>query len=412
MNHLRLPHIALALAACCLTAACVRVGVTPSTGELSAERGRSAQASATSIPTAAPGGALLLWARSGLPAAVSDQAAGVEHVVATAARRHDTLSLVGSRDAAGNPVDDLEPGWRIPVAGLAIDPASYAAVVPDSEVRDGLDRLEPGTVLLSVTSAARRHLDVGSSIDLVGRTGLTVVGVVPDADVGDAEIVVHADDAEAAGFVRDHSIVVRHDAADEESRERLVEDLRALLPPDAVARAVEGPVMAGLRDAPLVLSLSAIKARFGEFAFKPHDGARTVDAGASWAVANIVVESVPILGRVQCHRGIMDDLRAVLSEIRDTGLADRIDPSRYEGCFYARRISMERPTLSSHSWGIALDINVDLDLPGLGPPPDPEIVAIFARHGFRWGGDFLTPDNHHFEWVGELADDGTGPASR
>lgn len=27
-------------------------------------------------------------------------------------------------------------------------------------------------------------------------------------------------------------------------------------------------------------------------------------------------------------------------------------------------------------------------------------LAAFEEHGFRWGGDFLTPDNHHLEWVG------------
>jgi hypothetical protein len=27
-------------------------------------------------------------------------------------------------------------------------------------------------------------------------------------------------------------------------------------------------------------------------------------------------------------------------------------------------------------------------------------VAIFAAHGFTWGGDFLATDPIHFEWVG------------
>ena len=28
-------------------------------------------------------------------------------------------------------------------------------------------------------------------------------------------------------------------------------------------------------------------------------------------------------------------------------------------------------------------------------------MRIFRRHGFAWGGNFLTPDGMHFEWVGE-----------
>lgn len=31
------------------------------------------------------------------------------------------------------------------------------------------------------------------------------------------------------------------------------------------------------------------------------------------------------------------------------------------------------------------------------------MIEIFGRHGFRWGGDFTTPDNHHWEWVGVRA---------
>jgi hypothetical protein len=31
-------------------------------------------------------------------------------------------------------------------------------------------------------------------------------------------------------------------------------------------------------------------------------------------------------------------------------------------------------------------------------------VQIFRKHGFSWGGNYLTPDGMHFEWVGERRD--------
>ncbi|MGI8575156.1 MAG: M15 family metallopeptidase [Egibacteraceae bacterium] len=110
---------------------------------------------------------------------------------------------------------------------------------------------------------------------------------------------------------------------------------------------------------------------------------------------------MPLLGTVRCHRDILPDMRAALRQVAEAGLSDEIDPGRYAGCFYPRRISTAAAQLSRHSWGIALDINVDLSLEAGGERPHPEIIAAFARHGFRWGGDFIVPDNHHFEWIGE-----------
>lgn len=59
--------------------------------------------------------------------------------------------------------------------------------------------------------------------------------------------------------------------------------------------------------------------------------------------------------------------------------------------------------ISNHSWGTAIDINpatnpftnlcsISFDMP-------PEVVKVFERHGFRWGGRFLEkPDYMHFEY--------------
>jgi hypothetical protein len=40
-----------------------------------------------------------------------------------------------------------------------------------------------------------------------------------------------------------------------------------------------------------------------------------------------------------------------------------------------------------------------------------DVVRIFRKHGFAWGGNWRTPDGMHFEWVGEARDQ-IGYASR
>jgi len=74
----------------------------------------------------------------------------------------------------------------------------------------------------------------------------------------------------------------------------------------------------------------------------------------------------------------------------------------YEGGCYAPRIARfsNGGSVSAHSWGIAVDINVDVNPLGGKPRQDPRLVAIMTAHNFTWGGRWLRPDGAHFEWVG------------
>ena len=224
-----------------------------------------------------------------------------------------------------------------------------------------------------------------------------------DEVAGRSELVAHVDDADALGLDPDGAVFVRHSAAPGARTDDLVAAVRALLPDDVTARVVDVAEGSERRRAPLVLSLAQVKERFGEFAYRPRDGQREIEVAPGFTDERIVTAQVPLLGAVTCHRDIVEDLSAALQQIADAGLGQEIDAARYAGCFYPRRISTDGDSLSRHSWGIAVDVNVDLSLPGGGAPPHPEVIAAFERHGFRWGGEFITPDNHHFEWVGDAA---------
>ena len=46
-------------------------------------------------------------------------------------------------------------------------------------------------------------------------------------------------------------------------------------------------------------------------------------------------------------------------------------------------------------------MNTVTNAQGARPQMDCRVVRIFRKHNFAWGGNFLTPDGMHFEWVGE-----------
>ncbi len=71
---------------------------------------------------------------------------------------------------------------------------------------------------------------------------------------------------------------------------------------------------------------------------------------------------------------------------------------RYGGTHMFRKMGHEN-ALSTHSWGIAIDVNPHLGHYGK-PSKQPEfIVDIFKERGFIWGGDFKITDAMHFQAV-------------
>ena len=78
--------------------------------------------------------------------------------------------------------------------------------------------------------------------------------------------------------------------------------------------------------------------RVGSFSYRILDGGR-IAPDPAWVAANIRTERVPILGAVTCHRVMLPQLRAALTEVVDQGLADAIHPEQFAGCYYPRYIA-------------------------------------------------------------------------
>ena len=102
---------------------------------------------------------------------------------------------------------------------------------------------------------------------------------------------------------------------------------------------------------------------------------------------------VPASGKVRVHTLARAPFMLAFAEIAAAGFLG--DILTYDGLFYPRHIgsNVARP-LSSHSWGIAIDLNAAWN--GYGKPPAKagargsvrRLVPIFARYGFAWGGDW------------------------
>jgi hypothetical protein len=323
--------------------------------------------------------------QGGLPEGVAESVADEAGVTSVAVVRGATLGLVRTVDADGEVVDELPDGWRFPLEVLAVEPASYHDVLGVAEVLG----LGPDEGLLSESSAEVRRLGPGAALWLRDGTRVSVAGVLPDEVLGAGELVVTTGSPLPIDTER-YLLARTAEPLDEDGRARLLE---LAGPRSGVDVGGEVPV---LRHAAGVMPPARLKVHFGEFAVTDGPG-RWIRQGATWLREYHAEESVPILGATECHRDMFPPLRAAMQELVDRGLAHLVDADDFGGCWAPR--TQGSAALSSHAWGIAVDLNVAGNHYGAEPTMPEEIVRVMAAHGFTWGGDWPVPDGMHFELV-------------
>jgi hypothetical protein len=117
---------------------------------------------------------------------------------------------------------------------------------------------------------------------------------------------------------------------------------------------------------------------------------------SGWTASHLRTETMPLIGAVTCNTGMLDQLRAALTEVRERGLSKYVYQTA--GCYNARFIAGST-RLSNHAFGLAIDINSAENGRGGRGQMHPEVVKIFKKWGFAWGGDWKYTDPMHFELV-------------
>ena len=266
----------------------------------------------------------------------------------------------------------------------------------------------PEGVVLNAGSAALHGAQAGDVIELETRSGalarVVVTAVAPEKVLGGTEVVLTTDLATRLGETRDmRTIIWGFD--DRAAFDAAVAATGLDAPRDTkVSRSWD------LRNPDSVLDTLDLKRQLGIPWYRVLGGGTGVTMHSQWVATNLTpgreLLSAQIPIRARCNVRILDDLKAALADVAAAGLGWAIEVANantYGGC-YTPRFARDSWNLSRHSYGVALDTNTVSNCQGCVPKMNCDVVRIFRRHNFAWGGNFNRPDGMHFEWVGEPRD--------
>ncbi|HEX2028588.1 MAG TPA: M15 family metallopeptidase [Nitriliruptorales bacterium] len=287
------------------------------------------------------------------------------------------------------------PAGPAPLRLLVVDPAAFRPLTPEStaQTKAVWERLLDGEMVVRHDVAQQLQLELGGTVPVTGPSGQAVpIRVGAFASNGApplADAIVPWEVGGRLGAQAPNLLVIA--VTDDTEPSSVGEQVVSALGGGQVTP-VQPPQQ---QRAQLV---GAGSAHFEPFSYIDHgDGMISVDP--AWVREWIVSAPLPIFGGVaRCHKVMLPQLINALLDVQAAGLGHLIDRSDYGGCFVPRHILFDpdRP-ISMHAWGMAVDFNVRSNQYGAVPTLDHRIVGIFEHWGFRWGGDWTTPDGMHFE---------------
>jgi hypothetical protein len=279
----------------------------------------------------------------------------------------------------------------------AVDPLEYRSIAPvaTNEAEFVWTSLLSGEAVLTFEAAEDLGIEGGGTIELDGAGEMEVGAFADNQTPNIADVMVDANLGQAVdGSDQVLTVGVQPGTSLDALGTTLTEELPGsrlvpLIPPDLMS--TPDPLTGAIEDG------SSGGGIIGTMNYRIMDNG-FIKPQQTWVDSNISTATVSIIGDVTCHRLMLPQLQAALSEIESAGLGDELRAGDYGGCYVPRFID-RNPSLplSMHAFGLAVDLNVSTNQLGTEGDMNPRIVEIFERWGFVWGGDWSRPDPMHFE---------------
>lgn len=280
------------------------------------------------------------------------------------------------------------------VRAVGVDPSTFRAFTAEgtAEATAVWQSIARGEVVASHEAAKALGLTLGSQVPVAGASGPPTslrLGALATTGVPGTDLLLDDETARTLGLPTSTAMLLT--AGKDKDPVALADKVRAI-----TGQAAEVDLLTSPAANPVAFLTGAKAAKaFGAFSYRYFpDG--TIQPDARWVRDNIRTVTLPIVGRVTCHRLMIPQLRSALQDVADAGLASSL--STYDGCYVPRFIERNpENSISLHTWGIAIDMDASTNYRGIQGTMHPEVVTIFKRWGFRWGGDWKHTDPMHFE---------------
>lgn len=281
---------------------------------------------------------------------------------------------------------------------VAVDPSTYRNFAPfqSADSDEVWQRVAGGEVAIDPERQDELPADKEGFVRLGSNKDASTVhvGAYAPQPPGLASAVVNHKWGEEMGMEKGNALIVSTAAI---APNRVVKPIQKIVGSDASVQRLDVVARAGLDpNAPQKAHVvGTVAEAVGNYTYRAN-GDGTITPAASWVSSHIVTAQVPIIGSVTCNKVMIPQLRAALQEVVDRGLAKKINPAQYAGCYYPRFIA-NSTQLSNHAFGLAVDLNTAGNQRGTVGEMDRTVVAIFERWGFTWGGNWKWTDPMHFE---------------